>query len=41
MEEDLIDLLTGKVALKDFNIEYDAQGLDKAVIKNFTTVVMN
>ncbi|KAM4112052.1 hypothetical protein ACJW30_05G111900 [Castanea mollissima] len=30
-----------KLALKDFNIENEAQGLDKAVIKNFTAVVTN
>ncbi|KAL4627291.1 hypothetical protein ACB092_05G156900 [Castanea dentata] len=30
-----------KLALRDFNIENEAQGLDKAVIKNFTAVVRN
>ncbi|XP_050290162.1 probable leucine-rich repeat receptor-like serine/threonine-protein kinase At3g14840 [Quercus robur] len=30
-----------KLELKDFNIENEAQGLDKAVIKNFTVVVTN
>ncbi|KAK4589488.1 hypothetical protein RGQ29_020173 [Quercus rubra] len=30
-----------KLALKDFNIENEAQGLDKAVIKNFTAIVTN
>nr|POF24176.1 putative leucine-rich repeat receptor-like serine/threonine-protein kinase [Quercus suber] len=33
--------IQGKLALKDFNIENEAQGLDKAVIKNFTAVVTN
>ncbi|KAK7826932.1 putative leucine-rich repeat receptor-like serine/threonine-protein kinase [Quercus suber] len=30
-----------KLALKDFNIENEAQGFDKAIIKNFTAVVTN
>ncbi|KAL4627271.1 hypothetical protein ACB092_05G156200 [Castanea dentata] len=30
-----------KLALRDFNIENEAQGLDKAVVKNFTAVVRN
>ena len=38
---DWFNLLQEKLALKDSNIENDAQGLDKAVIKNFTAVVMN
>ena len=35
------NLLQEKLELKDFNIENEAQGLDKAVIKNFTAVVTN
>ena len=38
---DWINLLQEKLALKDFNIENEAQGLDKAVIKNFTAIVTN
>ncbi|PON54671.1 Mitogen-activated protein kinase kinase kinase [Parasponia andersonii] len=31
----------GKLELKDFNIEKDANGVDKEVIKKFTTIVSN
>ena len=34
-------MLQEKLALKDFNVENEAQGLDKAVIKNFTAIVTN
>ena len=35
------DSLQGKLELKDFNIEKEANGVDKAVIKKFTAIVNN